>query len=199
MTNGGFGPVSTAPISYPQFPKRISPSVSSSSSAPAPPTLFTSPPAQYDIASPPQASINPSNLSRRRSDFVDQSQEALSNYNSARSPVNAVDYPDLITSPTIVRPPPVAASTLERQDNRPRVPFSPPATAGALVSVNGPTPPRINSDYPIKFWMDVEIGASGLKNLGNTCYMNAPIQCLSATVPFARFFTGVYPIVARLM
>ena len=31
---------------------------------------------------------------------------------------------------------------------------------------------------------------AGLSNLGNTCYMNAPIQCLSATVPFARFFTG---------
>jgi len=35
----------------------------------------------------------------------------------------------------------------------------------------------------------MQIGVSGLKNLGNTCYMNAPIQCLSATVPFARFFT----------
>ena len=31
---------------------------------------------------------------------------------------------------------------------------------------------------------------AGLQNLGNTCYMNSTIQCLSATVPFARFFTG---------
>lgn len=34
------------------------------------------------------------------------------------------------------------------------------------------------------------IGLSGLKNLGNTCYMNSTIQCLSAAVPFARYFTG---------
>lgn len=62
---------------------------------------------------------------------------------------------------------------------------------GANGMVNGGLkPPRIQSDYPVTYWADVQVGFSGLKNLGNTCYMNAPIQCLSATVPFARFFTG---------
>lgn len=173
---------STAPISYPQFPRQhtqqqqqqISPALTGSGS----PSTYSS--GTFGLVSlPPQASINPS-LSRRRSDYVDQSQEALSNVTGTRPPI---DYPDL-SSPSrpILRPPPIAASsTTERQDNRHRVLQQQPT---------GPKPPTIKSDYPVTYWSDMQIGTSGLKNLGNTCYMNATIQCLSATVPFARFFTG---------
>ncbi|KAK0466830.1 ubiquitin carboxyl-terminal hydrolase 4 [Desarmillaria tabescens] len=166
------------PISYPNFPRHISP-------APSQPFV-------PDIASPPQASIN-SSLSRRRSDYIDQTQEALAGlHGSQRGPI---DYPDLATTRPLIRPPPAAApSALERQDNRPRMSrqqsFSSPVASltpqtGAIVQ-SPSLPAHTNS---LAYWSDVQIGMSGLKNLGNTCYMNAPIQCLSATVPFARFFT----------
>jgi ubiquitin carboxyl-terminal hydrolase 8 len=164
----------TSSIQYPQFQKALSPTASGSSS-------YSSPGTFGHVSLPPQASINQS-LSRRRSDYVDQTQEAVSGI----SPRPAIDYPQL-SSHNIIRPPPVAASSaMERQD-RPRVmQQGHPATPQV-----GPRPPTIPSDYPVTYWSDIQIGTSGLKNLGNTCYMNATIQCLSATVPFARFFTGM--------
>lgn len=129
------------------------------------------------MSPPPQASINPT-LPRRRSDYVDQSEEALSAIGSRPS----IDYPELTRH--VIRPPPPAASPpLERQNSRHR-----PHASSASRSV--PLPPMIKSDYPVSYWSDLQISTIGLKNLGNTCYMNATIQCLSATVPFARFFTG---------
>ena len=33
-------------------------------------------------------------------------------------------------------------------------------------------------------------GRCGLVNLGNTCYMNSALQCLSSTTPLREYFTG---------
>lgn len=101
----------------------------------------------------------------------------------------SIDYPDL----QVIRPPPPAATPAsERQDSRPRLVHSPSYSVSVpSMTRTGPKPPTIQSDYPVVYWSDVQTNRTGLKNLGNTCYMNATIQCLSATVPFARFFTGM--------
>lgn len=50
--------------------------------------------------------------------------------------------------------------------------------------------PLIPSDYTMAYPVNEEIPISGLHNFGVTCYMNAVLQCIRATVPFARFLAG---------
>ncbi|KAG9313137.1 hypothetical protein JVU11DRAFT_6587 [Chiua virens] len=168
----GSGTTSTS-ITYPSIIPTSPPVTSASSFSPSP-SSFT------PVSLPPQASINPSPLARRRSEYMNGSTVAGFSHRPT-----SIDYPDL----HVIRPPPpVATPVSERQDSRPRLLRS----SSQSVSVSyqsSPKPPTIQSNYPVIYWSDIQNNTTGLKNLGNTCYMNATIQCLNATVPFARFFT----------
>ncbi|KAJ3920053.1 ubiquitin carboxyl-terminal hydrolase 4 [Lentinula edodes] len=182
------------PITYPSISTYSLPSASLSSVATRSPAPFDGMNGMNGIASPPlppQASINPSVSRRRTSDYIDQSQEALALTVNGIStiPRTTIDYPELSSTHPILRPPPAAAAgTLERQDSIKRFPTPPSSSTTGAGSTTLSYP---SAEWPPRYWADSPIGTSGLKNMGNTCYMNAPIQCLSATVPFARFFTEV--------
>ncbi|KAH7105745.1 cysteine proteinase [Auriculariales sp. MPI-PUGE-AT-0066] len=153
-----------------------------------------------NVQAPPVASLNNSPLARRRSDYIEQSQPlpAYAGGSSNAGPAGpgaasssraAIDYPQL-AFPHLIRPPPPAAAPLQRQDQRPLGPQMTGQNSGnATGGAQPPKPPLIASDYPVSSWSDMQVATSGLKNLGNTCYMNSTVQCLSATIPFARFFT----------
>nr|XP_019008054.1 uncharacterized protein I206_07222 [Kwoniella pini CBS 10737]OCF46835.1 hypothetical protein I206_07222 [Kwoniella pini CBS 10737] len=135
------------------------------------------------ITAPPQASIHPGPGARRRSDYLDQHGQAYSGsaLTTAPSPRPAVDYPQAhaLSSANLAQPPPAAINPMDRYDTRPAVVRSGSIRGLDLVAREGDE---------VRYWNDVVLGLTGLKNLGNTCYMNSTLQCLSATYPFTSIF-----------
>lgn len=135
-------------------------------------------PTYSPIAPPPQASIHPGPGVRRQSDYVEHHNQSYSGYTN-----RPIEYPQAHgLSPQI--PAPTASHALERYDARPAVLRSGSVRGLDLVA---------NQGDEVRYWNDVVLGLTGLKNFGATCYMNSTIQCLSATYPFTSFFLdGTY-------
>jgi ubiquitin carboxyl-terminal hydrolase 8 len=95
-------------------------------------------------------------------------------------PINGPQPPPVAAQPAFLysRPAPLAPSTSTR--------------LSAFYGYPGQQQPASNRPYHLSSlsWGDGSVGKTGLKNLGNTCYMNSTLQCLSATIPLARFFNG---------
>jgi len=94
-------------------------------------------------------------------------------------------------------PPPPQSQSLVPSVPLTRPPLAKPApmrSNSSFSSMHLPSYSSSHSQFPTTnmSFDDSMIGLSGLKNLGNTCYMNSTIQCLSAAIPFARYFKSEY-------
>ncbi|CED83008.1 cysteine proteinase [Phaffia rhodozyma] len=201
---------------YPSLPRPSSSSANTASSSltyPAP--VLTSPPplASPSTASPnsrrrtdyiDQASqaysgapypyqppISSSSPSAGPSSLSGPTLSSITSHHSARP---SIDYPNLKTGLGlgIQQPPMAAAPSLERQSSRGAV--VPVRRSSSISLLDGQTYGQTGlgqgrtDEREVVYWGNEFVGMSGLKNLGNTCYQNSTLQCLSATVPFSTFF-----------
>ncbi|GAA6049617.1 hypothetical protein JCM3770_005037 [Rhodotorula araucariae] len=186
-----YDPFAVSPLARPSYAQPQADQYAhstSSTSSPAMPRARSGTLDIYGAPQPPAASYaNGSDYSRPSYDYTRPS----------------IDYPQLqhrapptVNHPTRPPPPPPPGA------------FSPvPSLPLARPPPIKPAPMRSNSSFssmqPAQYssahsrfptgllsFDEGVIGITGLKNLGNTCYMNSTIQCLSAAVPFARYFTG---------
>jgi ubiquitin carboxyl-terminal hydrolase 8 len=200
-----------APITYPTAPSRTLPPIQmpSPQHRSVPPQTHTPQPQLNGVVSPlPQASIRPLPLARRRSDYLDQPsqpQPVPPSYSPANTR-HSLDYPSY-PGQTIRPPPPAAGERYPRMPNGTASYTSPPIPTStrpngvplALKPTSSmPNGQIVPSDYPVMYWSDYQVSTSGLKNLGNTCYMNSTIQCLSSVYPFAIYFSGKLKCVIKL-
>jgi ubiquitin carboxyl-terminal hydrolase 8 len=111
--------------------------------------------------------------------------------------------PNLPNKPTrpLPSPPAHAYPDASHTLSPPSIPAKPSSLAqsefaGTTVEGHGQAPMSQSSFSQLG---TVMIGTTGLKNLGNTCYMNSIIQCLSGTIPLARYFLCKGNLFLRLL
>jgi ubiquitin carboxyl-terminal hydrolase 8 len=172
--------ISTPPLSYNGLGYGTSHLPSSPQTNNVYPTQYTSPvnqPPQIPIKSPYRQEVNPQAIPPPTS----------SKYSTLASiPFQSPQIPQkaLLNSPPPVAPRPASLrpSVESRPLTGPALPRKPNIDLSMITRTN-------TMEYPSSP-IHAQFGISGLRNLGNTCFMNSTLQCLSATIPFARYFLG---------
>lgn len=186
----------TANLSMPS-PQKLTGSVESTAAESDASSTFKYPDIKPNTSStstrPPAAS---GSAIQRRNTFIDNPFHGFTGTQS-----QLYDKPPIPAKPTRLLPPPppppavpphgvVApqrpASVGPVETAAPPLPFKPSSLTVSHQSVVDSRYTPV-SDSSVSQMGGFTIGTMGLKNLGNTCFMSSIIQCLSGTIPLARY------------
>ncbi|SCV67611.1 BQ2448_5222 [Microbotryum intermedium] len=170
------------------------PSSSTTAYSPHPPQPYLNGMSSSQSLSYPSPSQNGSpTMSRTFESYGDLHSQSSSSF----TPRGSIDYPQLHgralpgipLSTSSMRPSAAPALPAVPLTRPPAVRAAPQRSNSSFTGVSINSYSSNHSNFPSNFSFDNNaIGLTGLKNLGNTCYMNSTIQCLSAAIPFARYF-----------
>ncbi|BFZ59662.1 ubiquitin-specific protease doa4 [Saitoella coloradoensis] len=152
------------------------------------------------VHSVPEPTERPGYGLRRQSTFVDHPFQGFAEVTHPEfqppTPTRAAPQPD----PELARARGSTRDSLQYPVMvTPRAP-SEGRTSKEMLPMTAMTPaaaPRLPSQAPMQtvarqrmssYSGDTNYGTTGLKNLGNSCFMNCILQCVSGTTPFTRYF-----------
>lgn len=189
------------PLTMPIAPPNVTPSSEEAPRTPTEESISAKYPDIRPNTSSAAAAANNNTSLQRRNTFIDNPFHGFTETKNDLYDVPPI--PPKPRRPLPPPPPPPASRTSPTHTQEANIVR--PSSAGAIA---GPAPPAIPSKpsalVPIQHPVtesrfapvsdssfsqlgSVMIGTTGLKNLGNTCYMNSIVQCLSGTIPLARY------------